>query len=286
MRIRVIVVLLVILASTLGAPPVAAAAPLDRLAAYRGLATWTDIYDTKIYERPVASVRKMHAQGVRTLFLETANYRIDTPIFRPDVVATVIEAAHRRGMNVVAWYLPSFTNIDRDYRRSMAAIRFRTPNGHRFDGFAMDIESDVVRDLAVRNKRMNRLSKRVRAAVGPDYPLGAIVPEADAKYWHNFPYKTVARHYDVFLPMAYYTFRTSGSTGVTRWMRRNVRAIREATGDPRVPIHLIGGLSKDTTLAELRAFVDVAVGRKVMGASVYEFETTTKKQWSVLQRLR
>jgi hypothetical protein len=286
MRIRVIVVLLVVLASTLWTPPVAAVTGQDRLAAYRGLAAWTDIYDTKIYEKPVAAVRTMHAQGVRTLFLETANYRIDTPIFRPDVVATVIEAAHRRGMNVVAWYLPSFTNVDRDYRRSMAAIRFRTPNGHRFDGFAMDIESDVVRDVAVRNKRMDRLSKRVRAAVGPDYALGAIVPEADAKYWHGFPYQTVARHYDVFLPMAYYTFRTSGSVGVTRWMRRNVAAIREATGDPRVPIHLIGGLSKDTTLAELQAFVDVATARRVMGASVYEFETTTAKQWSVLQRLR
>jgi hypothetical protein len=286
MRIRIILAVLVVAVSTLAAPPLAAGAGADRLAAYRGLATWVDIYDTMPYERPVAAVRRMKAQGVTTLFLETANYRIDKPIFRPDVVATIIEAAHAHDIKVVAWYLPSFANVDRDYRRSMAAIRFRTPNGHRFDGFAMDIESDVVRDVAVRNKRMNRLSKRVRAAVGPDYTLGAIVPEADAKYWHNFPYTTVAKHYDVFLPMAYYTFRTKGPAGVDRWMRRNVTAIRQATGDPRTPIHLIGGLSERTSLPELRAFVDVALDRRVMGASLYEFETTTRRQWAELQRLR
>ena len=286
MRYRVIVALLVVMLGTLVAPPHATGAAEDRLVAYRGLATWMDIYDAKTYEQPETAVRRMHAHGVRTLFLETANYRIDTRIFRRDVVATIIEAAHARGMNVVAWYLPSFTNVGRDYRRSMAAIRFRTPNGHAFDGFAMDIESDVVRDVGVRNRRMDRLSERVRAAVGPDYPLGAIVPEAGALYWHGFPYATVAKHYDVFLPMAYYTFRTSGASGVTTWMRRNVAEIRRATGDPAVPIHLIGGLSRDTSKAELRAFVDVAVARRVLGASLYEYETTTARQWAQLQRVR
>ena len=264
-----------------------AAAPLlDPLTLYRGLGTWTDIYDETTYERPVATVKAMHGQGVRTLYLETANYRIDKPIFRPAVVARIVEAAHARGMKVVAWYLPSFTNVDRDYRRSMAAIRFTTPNGHRFDGFAMDIESDVVRDVKVRNARMRRLSHRVRAAVGPDYVLGAIVPEAGALYWHDFPYQTVDEYYDIFLPMAYYTFRTSGAAEAARWIRRNIATIRRETNNDGAPIHVIGGLSRDTTIPELRSFVDAVLSRDVYGASLYEFEGTTPRQWAVLQRLR
>ena len=303
MRIRAVVLLITIaLATALAAPAWPAAAPpapaprtatavtpppsaLDRLAIYGGLGTWTDIYDEVTYERPIAAVKAMHAQGVRTLYLETANYRIDKPIFRPRVVARMIEAAHQRRMKVIAWYLPSFTNVDRDYRRSMAAIRFTTPHGHRFDGFAMDIESDVVRDVKVRNARMERLSRRVRAAVGLDYPLGAIVPEAGALYWHDFPYQTVAEHYDVFLPMAYYTFRTSGAANVDRWVRRNITTIRRETNNDSVYIHIIGGLARDTTMPELRAFVDAALARNVYGASLYEFEQTTDRQWTVLQRV-
>lgn len=299
MRNRVVVLLLTVALTTTAAAPawpahtppperLAATTPalLDPLAIYGGLGTWTDIYDGLTYDRPIAAVKAMHAQGVRTLYLETANYRIDKPIFRPRVVARMIEAAHARGMKVIAWYLPSFANVDRDYRRSMAAIRFTTPNGHRFDGFAMDIESDVVRDLKVRNARMRRLSQRVRAAVGPDYTLGAIVPEAGALYWRDFPYRTVDQYYDIFLPMAYYTFRVDGAAQVNRWIRRNITTIRRETNDPGVPIHIIGGLSRDTTIPELRAFVDAALARNVYGASLYEFESTTPRQWRVLQRLR
>ena len=268
------------------ADPTLPPSAFDRLSIYGGLGTWTDIYDDLTYERPVAAVKAMHAQGVRTLYLETANYRIDKPIFRPRVVGRMVEAAHRRGIKVIAWYLPSFTNVDRDYRRSMAAINYTTRNGHHFDGFAMDIESDVVRDLKLRNARMRRLSQRVRASVGPDYPLGAIVPEAGARYWPDFPYDTVAQHYDIFLPMAYYTFRTSGAVGVDRWIRRNITTIRRETGNPSVAIHIIGGLARDTTIPELRGFVDAVLARNVYGASLYEFETTTPRQWRVLQRLR
>ena len=264
----------------------AVTAKLDPLRPYRGLATWVDIYDELPWERPVVAVERMHRQGVTTLFVETANFGLDRPIFRPRRLARMIDAAHARDIQVVAWYLPSFANRAKDYRRSMAAIRFTTPSGEGFDGFALDIESDKVRDLAVRNARLDALSRRIRRTVGKHYVLGAIVPEAGAKYWLNFPYRTVDRHYDVFLPMAYYTFRTSGAARVDGWIRRNIRAIRTGTGDGSTPIHIIGGLSMDTSVPELRAFADAAVAKRVTGASLYEFETTTARQWRVLRRLR
>lgn len=264
----------------------AATLPLiDPITAYRGLATWVDIYDEWPYQRPRAAVRKMDEKGVRTLFLETANYRISTAIHHPAAVSRLIEAAHRRGVRVVAWYLPSFARLKRDFRRAMAAIRFRTENGQRFDSFALDIEATVVSDIETRNGRARRLSRRLRNAVGADYSMGAIVPEAGALYWPDFPYKAVARRFDVFLPMAYFTYRTSGFDDVYDFISNNVRTIRAKTGDRLVPIHVIGGVAQDATLRETRAFVKAAADRRVVGASLYDFTTTRHFQWERLRNV-
>jgi hypothetical protein len=260
----------------------------DQLQAYRGLGTWIDIYDDT-YEAPVAAVRKMKRKGVKTIYVETANFhrpkKASRPIYRPRKMARVIEAAHRRDMRVVAWYLPSFQNLRRDYRRSMAAIRFRTRDGHRFDSFALDIEYDGVRDLAKRNRRLLRLSRRLDDAVQPSYAMGAIVPEAGALYWLGFPYAAVAKQFDVFLPMAYASFRTNGYDGVHRFIGRNIREIRAETGDRATPVHAIGGLSADSSPSEVRAFVDAAQQRRSLGASLYSFPGTSRRQWRILQRV-
>jgi len=118
----------------------------------------------------------MAPKGVRTLYLETGNYRQKTDLVRPAALARFIDAAHAAGIRVVAWYLPSFASPARDLRRSLAAIRFRTAAGGRFDSFALDIEASVVTPASVRNTRLLRLSAQIRAAVGPRYSLGAIIP--------------------------------------------------------------------------------------------------------------
>lgn len=264
-------------------PHDAGAAPTDRLIAYRGLGTWVDIYDSSPYDRPRAAVRKMAERNVDTLYLETANYRIDRKIHRPAAVSRLIEAAHRRGIRVVAWYLPSYARLKRDFRRSMAAIRFRTENGQRFDSFALDIESTEVRDIEVRNRRARRLARRLRDAVGDSYTMGAIVPEANALYWPNFPYRAIANNFDVFLPMAYFTYRTSGFDGVYTFITNNIRAIRRETLNPAIPIHVIGGVAEDATLRETRAYVKAVVDRNTMGGGLYDFTTTTAGQWERLQ---
>lgn len=262
-------------------------APGPSIAAYRGLASWVDMYDGDIYRHPVAAVQEMADREVRTLFIETANFHRPAPgrnaIYREGVVSTLVEAAHARGIRTVAWYLPSFENPDRDYRRSMAAIRFRTANGQRFDSFSLDIEYDAVRDLARRNRRLDVLSQRISQSVAPDYPLGAIVPEAGALYWVDFPYATVARHYDVVLPMAYFTFRTQGRGGAERFISANIDAIRDQA--PGVPIHVIGGVSNDASAPEVRGFVDAAIATGVAGASLYAYGGTTDGHWRHLARI-
>jgi hypothetical protein len=261
------------------------------LAAYRGLGTWVDIYDGGLFRTPERAVHGMKRRGVRTLYLETGNYRTRTDVVQPAAIGRFIEAAHAAGIAVVAWYLPSLTNPPRDLRRSLAAVRLRTPTGQRFDSFALDIEASLVRSISLRNRRLLNLSAAIRQAAGPAYPLGAIIPSPRGmqllpKYWPRFPYAGLGAIYDVFLPMGYFTYRTRSLRAAYDYTVRNAAIIRRATGDPSVPIHLIGGVADAASTAQVRGFVRAARDCGVAGGSLYDFGTTSAGHWASLAALR
>lgn len=272
------------LALLLAVPGTTSAAPVN---AYRGLGTWVDIYDPGAFAAPERAVAQMAARGVRTLYLETGNYKSKAALVRPDRLARFVEAAHAAGIRVVAWYLPSLANLERDFKRSLAAIEFRTPNGERFDSFALDIEAAVVRSPQRRNARLLTLSRRLRQAAGADYPLGAIIPsprgmELTPSYWPGFPYAELASIYDVFLPMVYFTYRVEGGPATRRYVERSLQIIRTETGDPNVPIHVIGGVGDRTSAAEARAFMRAVAACAPIGYSIYDFTVTREATWRAL----
>jgi hypothetical protein len=188
---------------------------------------------------------------------------------------------------VVGWYLPSLRQPERDLRRALAAVGFRTQTGGRLDSFALDIESSAVRSPRLRSERLLDLSRRLRAAVGPAYPLGAIIPsprgmELLPKYWPGFPYSDLSRIYDVFLPMAYFSYRARGTAPVARYVSRSVEIIRARIGNPTVPIHVIGGVSDKTDAAEAEGFMRAVRGCRTFGFSLYDFAGTTRAAWKTL----
>jgi hypothetical protein len=231
----------------------------------------------------------MHARGVRTLFLETGNWRISARLYRKNMLDRYVDAAHGRGMKVVAWYVPDFRDFSRDLRRALAAIRLETPNGERFDSFGLDIESAEVRDPDLRTARVLRLSTEIREAVGPSYTLAAIVPSPYAMglipaYWPGFPFQRLAGLFDVFVPMGYFTFRTDGPAQTAGYTRATLDLLAAKTGG--MPIHAIGGLAEDTTGAEVGAFVRSALRGGVIGASLYDFGTMGQEDWTALAPLQ
>ena len=276
--------LLALLAAALLAPGGAAAADTD---AFRGLGTWIDIYDPRAWTDPEGTVAAIAARGVRTLYLETSNYRVRAGLVRKPGLGRLVEAAHEQGLQVVGWYLPSFQKPARDLRRSLAAIGFETPGGEAFDAFALDIESDLVRSAAKRNARLLSVSRKLRKAVGPAYPLGAIIPsprgmELSPRYWPGFPYAELHRVYDGFLPMVYYTYRVEGGKAVRRYVAESIAVIRRETGDPDVRIHVIGGLGTGTSKAEARGFVRAVGDCSPLGYSLYDFHVTKSSSWKAL----
>ena len=230
----------------------------------------------------------MARYGARTLYLQTGNYGQPVDLVRRRALGRFVDAAHAAGMRVVAWYLPSFLSPQQDTRRALAAIRFRSARGERFDSFALDIEASLVRSVPLRTRRLLQLSARLRRAVGRRYALGAIIPSPvgirrHPTYWPRFPYRQLARYYDVFLPMAYATDAGVRGVGATRaYNTADVAIIRTRTGKPHVPIHLIGGLAGSMGPAEVTGFMQAVGDCSPLGYSLYAFSITRRATWAAL----
>jgi len=257
------------------------------VSSYQGLGAWVDVWDGTVWARPEAAVGRMRDLGVTTLYLETSNYSQRVPLVRPAALARFVDAAHANGLRVVAWYLPSFENLAVDLRRSLAAVRFRTPSGESFDSFALDIEASVVKPATRRTKRLLVLAARLRAAVGSRYSLGAIIPsprgmDLRPAYWPGFPYAELARRFDVFLPMGYFTYRYKSAEAARAYTEANVALIRERAGDEGIAVHPVGGLAAKATVAQVRAFATAAAAQGALGASLYDYASTRADEWRAL----
>jgi hypothetical protein len=269
-----------------GSSPRAAAGPSEP---YRSLGTWIDLYSPSLHADAERLVAGLAARHVDTLFVETGNFRQRVDLVRPRQLAALVDAAHARGIAVVAWYLPSLTNVARDLRRARAAIGFRTDTDGRFDAFGLDIESTLVRDSDERTRRLLQLSSSLRSDAGPGYQLGAIIPSPVGmkllpRYWPRFPYAALARIFDVFVPMAYYSYRAHGAAAVRRYVQTSVRIIRGETGDAKLPIHVIGGLADATAAPDVAAFARAAASCGAYGLSLYDYDATRPTVWPLLDR--
>ena len=255
--------------------------------AYSGTGAWIDRYDFARLRDPQLVVAEMAGAGVRTLYVETASWRVPkrVDIVAPEQTEELISAAHANGMKVVAWYLPGFRDLRSDMRRVRAALEFRSADGQAFDSFALDIEANLVTPVWRRNAALLRLSRMIRQEVGPDYELGAIVPDQLSTsrgnvLWPGFPYAEAAEYYDVFLPMAYSTAnRARGAARVYRYTAANVRFVMAATARP---VHLIGGITGAMTPAEQLAVVRASRDAGAVGSSLYKYARYDAGSWAAL----
>jgi hypothetical protein len=272
------------------AVPAGSASSGRDLAAFGGLGTWVDVWDTAVWKSPEAAVATMQANGVTTLYLETSNYSRPVDLVQPTALGRFLDSAHAAGMRVVAWYLPSFANGARDFRRSLAAIQFRSPNGATFDSFALDVEASVVKPPSKRTTRVLALARRLRTATAAGYTLGAIIPaprgmDLNPKYWPGFPYAQLAETFDVFLPMGYFTYRFKTAAASRDYTKANVELLRERAGDEALAVHVVGGLARAATTAQVRAFAAAALESGATGSSLYDYADTKPAQWRALAEL-
>src|SRR5438046_4530162 len=105
--------------------------------------------------------------------------------------------------------------------------------------------------------------------------------ERHPKYWPRFPYTELAQSFDVFLPMAYSSYRVKGRAMSARYVMRSVALLREAAGGD-VPVNVIGGIANRMGPSETAGFLD-AVGRcGPIGYGLYDFPITSGSTWKAL----
>ena len=84
--------------------------------------------------------------------------------------------------------------------------------------------------------------------------------------------------------MGYFTYRTKppagklptyiGEDGVREYTVLNVMLLRNATGDPSVPIHCIGGVADNTDSQDMMGFVKAVAASQILYA--YSFGPALK----------
>jgi hypothetical protein len=191
-------------------------------------------------------------------------------------------------MRVVAWYLPTHRDHDLDVRRALALVKF-TAGGRHFDGIALDIEGLDLEDVAERNRRLIELMGRLDRAAGT-IPIGAIVypPVAfdvlNPALWPEFPWKQIAPHTDVWLPMAYWTYRDAGTQyrDAYRYTAENIQRLRGHVG-AKAPVHVIGGIGDLATADDYAGMQRAARDERAIGTSVYDFNTMEPSAWPLLR---
>ena len=267
---------------------------------FSGLGTWVDVFDfNPAHAEGEPSVTPddvdvMAAAGIRTLYLQAARPQdraAPGDLTSPDLLADFLERAHSKGMAVVAWYLPHFSDLAGDRRHLDAIVDFRS-RGHRFDGVGLDIEWRAgVPDARVRSERLVELSRQLREKAA-GLPVGAIVlppvvtDVINTGYWPGFPWQALRGLYDAWLPMSYWTQRGSRSpyADAHRYTADNVRMVRDHLGDPAAVVHAIGGIGDESSADDYRDFRAACDDTDVVGWSVYDWDTTDAEAWAVLRR--
>jgi hypothetical protein len=281
-----------VLAITLTTVGAAAAPAAERADAsvFAGLGTWVDIYDGAVYAAPERTAQRMAARGVRTVWVETANYGAPVDVVNPVQLGRFVDALHANGIGVVAWYLPGHVNVALDMRRALAMLEFRTATGGRFDAVALDIESTKLGNVALRSRRAVALTRALRSAAG-EIPL-AIVPfnprglERRPSTWPRFPWAQLAQNADAFAPMVYTGGALKGFDATYGYVTRALRLLRVSTGRPDVPIHVAGGVADRMGPDELAGFTAaVTDDGATIGVSLYDWMTTTPRAWKALAPL-
>ena len=278
--------------------------PVNRTVdAYRGLGAWVDAFDySPPYTGPTppvsaASVDEMAAMGVKTVYLQAGRIDSRSPALLEDrwLIAEFVLRAHQRGMRVVGWYLPKWGGGTADLDHVKAIADFSVL-GQRFDGIALDIEYTSDKNTPEeRSRRLVSLSHAVRAHVGRDVALGAIVMPPvvleviNKDFWPNFPWRELANVYDVWLPMSYWSNRTtkSGYKDGFTYNAENTRRLRADIAKPDALVHGIGGIGADdgvdddptpeephASINDLDAFVRSLRETKSIGGSLYDWRTT------------
>jgi hypothetical protein len=206
----------------------------------------------------------------------------------------LIQAAHKRGLAVIAWVYPYLYDLASDVALTREVAAFRTPSGDRFDGIAADLERNV--SLST----VRAYSQLVRSYLGSGYLLVGVTYPPQS--FPSFPFEETARQYNVIAPMDYW-HQTKTAVGLDyghmrygysygyRYAADSVVAIRRVSG--HVPVAPIGQTFDNfgrlemgphaPSAAEIAGFLRGSKNSGAVGASFFQWMTAAVGEWKAIK---
>lgn len=269
-----------------------------RAQVFAGLGAWWDVWDwspTWVRSRnPAATpplglsdVSRLADAGVQTLYVQPSTFRHPAVVLDRALLLRIIDRAHAEGMRVVGWYLPEFVDLQLDLDRMVAIAQLPV------DGLGIDIESTTNADVAQRSERLITETRFMRGHF-PNLPLAAItlppvaLEDINPALWPNFPYRTLSGLVDVWMPMAYWSYRSaeSGWRDPYLYVAENVRRLRARTGRPGLHVAPIGGEAATMTTTDVFWMNAAMTDTGAIGGSIYDDASTPAPLWDALHLFR
>ncbi len=228
---------------------------------------------------PAAIVARAQAVGLTHIYVRTGSSR--QGFYAAPFLDAILPAAHAAGLRVYGWDFPYLEDVQTDINRSMQAILYRTPDGHRIDGFVPDIESQA-EGTSLTTEAAVAYSTGLRNWVGAAYPLIICVPRPSEHAIAVFPYGAVLPFYDAVAPMVYWLNRQPDSdvVGAIQWLAQ--------FGKPVIPVGQAydggpeGGRPGPPPPEEIQRFLAAAESAGATGASFWSWQHATPDIWAAI----
>ncbi len=227
-----------------------------------------------------ALVTRAEKVGLTHVYVRTGSSR--QGFYAQQYMDELLPKAHAAGVRVYGWDFPYLDDVDADVARSLAAIAYTTPSGDRIDGFAADIETPA-EGTNLSAEGAAAYGERLRAAVGPTYPLVAVVPRPSPKRQADYPYHAIIPPYDAVAPMTYWLNRQPDTDVI------NDVSYLSQFGKPVVPIGQAydgareGGRPGPPPAEEIQRFLSAAQQVGAVGASFWSWQHATEAIWGAIE---
>jgi hypothetical protein len=239
-------------------------------------------YDLLDRASPETIVRAARANGLTHIYLQVG--RTNLGFYGADGLNRLLPLAHANGLAVVGWVYPFLHDVVADLNLTAQVARYVTPDGHRIDALAADVEENMAPD------EVHAYGQLVRALVGDDTTLVVATYPPEMAQGRTYPYATVARVWNVIAPMDYYhrPGRAYSAAEARDYVVRSIRIIRARSGRQVVvaPIgqaYAIGSPNEvgpnNPTADETRAILRAARETGAAGLSFFEWSHATEQQW-------
>ena len=228
---------------------------------------------------PEATVLRAREMGLSHIYVRTGSSKMG--FYAQQYLNDFLPRAHAAGIRVYGWDFPYLFDPAADVARSMQAITYTTPDGHRIDGFAPDIETRG-EGVNIGAPQAAAYTNGLRAAVGPGYPLIAVVPRPNPALV-TYPMAEVVAPFDAIAPMVYWMGRDPGTdiaSAITHLSQY---------GKPIIPIGQAydgqgeGGPPGVPSRGQIQRFMQVAEEQGAIGVSFWSWQHANAEAWYAIR---